>query len=210
MSSIEDCIFMAKRMLTDSIWKSANIEGLGTTFPNTECILHGVPVNTTWEESTFIINMNRGWRFLFDNIGTINDLLLLRNLHEVCCKMLVKNAGSLRTGTVRIGGCSYIPSIPSIDTVYNDLKEIDGVTSPISKALVMFCYLTRSQLFWDGNKRVAQLMTNKILIENGIGILNFKIELIPTLLSYLIEYYDSNDSYKLCKFLYDNCIDFVK
>lgn len=93
MANIEDCVFMAKRMLTDSIWKSANIEGLSTTFPSTECILHGVPVNTTWEESTFIINMNRGWRFLFDNIGNPNDLLLLRNLHEVCCKMLVSNAG---------------------------------------------------------------------------------------------------------------------
>lgn len=59
MSSVENCLFMTKRMLTDSIWKSANIEGLGTTYPNTECILHGIPVNTAWEESTFIVNMNR-------------------------------------------------------------------------------------------------------------------------------------------------------
>ena len=51
-------------MLADSIWKSANIEGLGTSYPNTECILNGIPTSTTWEESTFIINMNRAWKFV--------------------------------------------------------------------------------------------------------------------------------------------------
>lgn len=29
----DTAIEMAKRMLVDSIWKSANLEGLGTTFP---------------------------------------------------------------------------------------------------------------------------------------------------------------------------------
>lgn len=32
-------VSLAKRQLVDSIWKSAGIEGLGTTFPNTERIL---------------------------------------------------------------------------------------------------------------------------------------------------------------------------
>ena len=33
-------IVKAKRLLVDSIWKSANLEGLGTTFPKTEAILY--------------------------------------------------------------------------------------------------------------------------------------------------------------------------
>lgn len=33
-------------MSVDSIWKSANIEGLGTSYHNVECILNGIPVNT--------------------------------------------------------------------------------------------------------------------------------------------------------------------
>jgi Fic family protein len=209
MSNIDNCVFMAKRMLTDSIWKSANIEGLGTSYPNTECILNNIPVNTTWEESTFITNMNRAWRFILDNISVKNDLLFLRSLHEVCCKMLARNAGELRTGTVRIGGCTYIPDIPNIEDVYNALNSIDNIKDPINKAMVMFCYLTRSQLFWDGNKRMAQLMTNKILIENGVGILNFKIDLIPDLINHLVKFYESNDAYELCSFIHNNCIDLV-
>lgn len=209
MGNIDNCVFMAKRMLTDSVWKSANIEGLGTSYPNTECILNGIPVNTTWEESTFITNMSRAWRFILENIGVKNDLLYLRSLHEICCKMLVRSAGELRTRTVRIGGCTYIPEIPVIDNVYNSLNSIDNIQKPIDKAMVMFCYLTRSQLFWDGNKRMAQLMTNKILIENGIGILNFKIDLIPDLMNHLVKFYESNDAYELCRFIFNDCIDFV-
>ena len=39
-------ISLGKRQLVDSIWKSAGIEGLGTTFPNTEKILNNLPVET--------------------------------------------------------------------------------------------------------------------------------------------------------------------
>lgn len=209
MSNVDNCVFTAKRMLADSIWKSANIEGLGTSYPNTECILNGIPTSTTWEESTFIINMNMAWKFVLDNIGVKNDLLFLRSLHDICCKMLVRNSGELRTGTVRIGGCAYIPDIPNIEDVYNTLNSIDDIKEPISKAMVMFCYLTRSQLFWDGNKRMAQLMANKILIENGVGILNFKIDLIPDLMNHLVKFYESNDAYELCVFIRNKCIDFV-
>ena len=35
-------ISLGKRQLADSIWKSAGIEGLGTTFPNTEAILENI------------------------------------------------------------------------------------------------------------------------------------------------------------------------
>lgn len=209
MSNVDNCVFMAKRMLTDSIWKSANIEGLGTSYPNTECILNNIPVNTTWEESTFITNMNQAWRFMLANIGVKNGLLFLRSLREICCRMLVRNAGELRTGIVRIGGCTYIPGVPNIENVYKDLNSIDDIKDQINKAIVMFCYLTRSQLFWDGNKRMAQLMTNKILIENGVGILNFKIDLIPDFMNHLVKFYESNDAYELCSFIRNNCIDFV-
>lgn len=39
----DTAIEMAKGLLVDSLWKSANLEGLGTTFPKTEAILANVP-----------------------------------------------------------------------------------------------------------------------------------------------------------------------
>ena len=48
---------MAKRLLMDSIWKSANLEGLGTTYSKTEAIIRNAPTITTANEVLFVINM---------------------------------------------------------------------------------------------------------------------------------------------------------
>lgn len=53
----DTAIAMAKRLLVDSIWKSANLEGLGTTFPKTEAILANAPTTTKTEEVLFVINI---------------------------------------------------------------------------------------------------------------------------------------------------------
>lgn len=53
----DTAIAMAKRLLVDSIWKSTNLEGLGTTFPKTEAILNNAKTNTNAEEVLFVINM---------------------------------------------------------------------------------------------------------------------------------------------------------
>lgn len=50
---------MAKRLVIDSIWKSANLEGLGTTYSKTEAIIRNAPTKTTAEEVLFILNMKR-------------------------------------------------------------------------------------------------------------------------------------------------------
>ena len=52
----DTAIEMAKRLLVDSIWKSANLEGLGTTFPKTEAIIANAPTITKTEEVLFVIN----------------------------------------------------------------------------------------------------------------------------------------------------------
>ena len=47
----DSVIEMAKRLLVDSIWKSADLEGLGTIFPKTEeAILANAPTTTKTEE----------------------------------------------------------------------------------------------------------------------------------------------------------------
>lgn len=48
-NNVENAIWLAKRMLVDSIYRSAGVEGLGTSFLDTENIIRGVPTNTTYE-----------------------------------------------------------------------------------------------------------------------------------------------------------------
>lgn len=68
-------------------------------------------------------------------------------------------------------------------------------------------YGMRTQLFWDGNKRTSTIAANKIMIENGKGIIKVpdnKLEEFNVLLS---EFYNTNDIIKIKQFIYDNCID---
>lgn len=67
----------------------------------------------------------------------------------------------------------------------------------------------RNQIFKDGNKRVATIIANKILIENGCGIISVPVELDGKFKNMLVNYYETNDMLELKQWLYDNCIDGV-
>ena len=80
---VYSAVEMAKRLLVDSIWKSANLEGLGTTFPKTEAILANAPTTTRTDAVLFVVNMKRAWQFLLDNLDYPNCLALLRNITKL-------------------------------------------------------------------------------------------------------------------------------
>lgn len=81
------------------------------------------------------------------------------------------------------------------------------IENSTQRAIEYMLYGMRSQLFWDGNKRTSTICANKIMIQNGCGIIKVpdnKLQEFTTLLS---EFYSSNDNSKIKKFIYDNCID---
>ena len=68
-------------------------------------------------------------------------------------------------------------------------------------------YVMKSQLDWDGNKRTSTICANKIMIENGNGIIKVpdnKLEVFTVLLS---EYYTTDNKEKIKQFIFDECID---
>lgn len=68
-------------------------------------------------------------------------------------------------------------------------------------------YGIKAQLFWDGNKRTSTIVANKIMIENGAGIIKVpdnKLEEFNVLLS---DYYTNDNKEDIKKFIYNNCID---
>ena len=172
----DSAIEMAKRMLVDSIWKSANLEGLGTTFPKTEAILANAPTTTKTEEVLFVINMKRAWQFLLDNLEYHNCIMLLREFDKIVGELLFHYVGEIRTIPVQIGGTSWEPELPHTGIIMEAMNEIEQIEEIELRALKYFCFIARTQMFIDGNKRVAQLMANKVLIENNIGIFQIPIE----------------------------------
>ena len=202
----DTAIEMAKRLLVDSIWKSANLEGLGTTFPKTEAILANAPTTTKTEEVLFVINMKRAWQFLLDNLAYPNCIMLLREYDKIVGELLFHYAGEIRTIPVQIGGTSWEPEMPHSGIIIESMKEIEQIEDVELKALKYFCYIARSQMFIDGNKRVAQLMANKVLIENNIGILQIPIERLEKFKEVLIKFYESGDDGEIVAFMKEYCI----
>lgn len=199
-------ISMGKRQLVDSIWKSAGIEGLGTTFPNIEKILENIPVQTKMDEVFFIVNMKRAWYFLFDNISNPNNISYLQELNKICMEELSYDAGNIRTAPVTIGGTSWIPELPQEDVIIDKLKEIEDMSNRLEAALEMFCFVARTQMFLDGNKRVAQLMCNKIMMQADVGIFSVPYDQIDRFKELLVNYYETNDSNKIKTFFREKCL----
>lgn len=202
----DTAIEMAKRLLVDSIWKSANLEGLGTTFPKTEAILANAPTTTKTEEVLFVINMKRAWQFLLDNLNYENSLMILREYNKIVGELLFNYAGEIRTIPVQIGGTSWEPEIPQTGIIMDMLKDIEKIENVEIRALKYFCCVARTQMFIDGNKRVAQLIANKVLIQNDIGIFQIPIERLEEFKMLLIQFYESGNDMEIIDFMKEYCI----
>lgn len=205
----EENIFLAKRNIVDYIWKSANLEGIGVTYPDTQAIYNGMSVSGyTIEDINAINDLKHAWQFLFEHIGDNLDLGFVKKVHMLLGKFTVINSGIVRRDEVRIGGTEWIPEIPNEEKADCEIIGIaNSENSPLEKAFDMTLYLMREQLFYDGNKRIAMLIGNKIMIENGQGIISVKQKDIKEFYTLLVAYYETNNKSNLKQFLYDNCVD---
>ncbi|MCI1195130.1 hypothetical protein MOV40_06420 [Bifidobacterium pseudolongum subsp. globosum] len=60
---------LAKRLLVDPIWKTANIEVDGIAFPDTQEIVEGrAPADMTVDGIVTVNNIKHAWQFLLDNV----------------------------------------------------------------------------------------------------------------------------------------------
>lgn len=206
--TLEQNIFLAKRNLVDNIYSNARMEGLNVTFPQTKTILDGINVpELKIDEIQCILNLRDAWKFVINNINETFDINFICKVNELVARNESISWGTLRNGKVEITGTDYIPDIPYKEKVEQDIFNILEIENPTEKAIEYMLYGMRNQLFWDGNKRTSTICANKIMIENGCGIIKVpdnKLESFTTLLS---EFYSTNNKEKIKQFIFDNCID---
>ena len=135
----------------------------------------------------------------------------IKKIHfEICKGQNVYPLGEYRDKGVGITGTSWRPKLPSECDYDSELKNILSISNALEKCLTLFCWIQRSQMFLDGNKRVANLVANKEMIRNGEGILSVPVEKIGDYFTYLIHYYETGDMTEIKNFLYQNCIDGIE
>ena len=81
--------------------------------------------------------------------------------------------------------------------------------SDMEKALRLFLFISKNQIFWDGNKRTALLTANKLMFSQGLGLLSIPESVFVKFNELLSKYYNSNllaDESNIIIFIYEHCI----
>lgn len=206
--TLEQNIFLAKRNLVDNIYANARMEGLNITFPETKTILEGVNVpNLKIDEIQCILNLRDAWKYVINNVDKAFDLDFICKVNELVARNESIAWGVLRQGNVQITGTDYIPEIPSEEKVKQQIIHILQIENATERAIEYMLYGMRSQLFWDGNKRTSTICANKIMIENGCGIIKVPDNKLKDFTILLSEFYSTNNKEKIKQFIFDECID---
>ncbi len=206
--TLEQNIFLAKRNLIDNIYASAKLEGLNVTFPQTKTILEGINVpSVKLDEIQCILNLRDAWRYLISSINDEFNLEYICKINEYVSRNESLEWGKLRTGKVEITGTPYIPEVPKEAEVRNSIEKILEKKVATERAIEYMLYGMRSQLFWDGNKRTSNICANKIMIQNGAGIIKVPENKIEQFNVLLTDFYNTNEKEKIKKFIFENCID---
>lgn len=206
--TLEQNIFLAKRNLIDNIYASARLEGLNVTFPQTKTILEGINVpNVKIDEIQCILNLRDAWRYIINNINEKFSIEFVCKINEFVSRNESLEWGKLRTGKVEITGTPYIPEVPNEEQVKQEIDNILQIVNPTERAIEYMLYGMRKQLFWDGNKRTSNICANKIMIENGAGIIKVPENKLEEFNILLTEFYNTNEKEKIKQFIYTECID---
>ena len=205
----EDNIFFAKRKIIDNIYKSANLEGIAVTFADTVDFYNNVNNGKISVGNMLKLKgLKDAQEYVIDTVDDDLTIDYIKKIHfEICKGQNVNPLGEFRENSVGITGTSWRPKLPSECDYEKELNDILNNSDKQDMAISLFCWIQRSQMFQDGNKRVANLVANKEFIKNGLGIINVPVELIGQYFTYLIKYYETDDNTELKNFIIENCID---
>ena len=202
-------IDFARANLKSNIYDQAILEGIATTFPDTETILdNGKVTGMTVSDIQKILNLKHAWEFILDK-----DVICSPVNYSVLCHIagLVNEGfyiygGRIRSVPVTIGGTDYVPIIPiESDVKQNIIDIINQDKQAIDVAIELCLYCMKTQIFNDGNKRAAVIFANHYLISKGEGLIIIPQNKVPEFKKLLINYYEDKDVEQIKQFMKKFC-----
>ncbi|MBR4466073.1 Fic family protein [bacterium] len=199
----------ARANMKANIYDQAVLEGVATSFPQTEEILNNGRVSgMTVSDVQKILNLKHAWEFILDEnvIRAESDYYLLSHVAKLVNEGFFAEGGRIRGVPVTIGGTSYVPPVPVEFKVREDIEGIlNRSSSDLDKAIELLLYCMKTQIFLDGNKRAAVVFANHYLVAHGKGCLVIPEKLVPEFKDLLIEYYEGRAVGKIKAFLKKEC-----
>ena len=195
--------------MKSNIYDQAVLEGVGTSFPQTEDIINNGIVNgVRATDVQKILNLKHAWEFILDKdvIKSDSNFYMISHIAKLVNEGFYMNGGAVRNVPVTIGGSSYIPPIPIERQVKENIDRIvKSSHSPIDIAIKLCTYCMKAQIFIDGNKRVAVIFAKQYLIAHGEGFLVIPEKEVPEFKRLLVDYYEGEDYEVISNFLKDKC-----
>lgn len=207
---VAENIAFARANMKTNIYDQAVLEGVATSFPQTEEIIEGGVVNgMTAVDVQKILNLKHAWEFILDRdvIACRSDFYLLSHIAKLVNEGFFFDGGRTRGVPVTIGGSTYIPPLPDeldIKMQIGEITESGATAEDIAIKLCLYCMKT--QIFLDGNKRAAVIFANHYLIAHGGGFLVIPEIEVPEFKHHLVRYYEGEDEHIIYDFMKEHCI----
>lgn len=202
-------IDFARANMKSNIYDQAVLEGIATTFPQTEDILENGLVNgVKASDVQKILNLKHAWQFILDPdvLSCESDYYILCHIAQLTNEGFMERGGRIRGVPVTIGGTSYVPPMPIELDVKDKIHTIvHSEQDPLSIAIELCLYCMKAQIFNDGNKRSSVIFANHYLISRGEGMLVIPESEVPTFKQLLIAYYEDRDETEIKAFMRNNC-----
>ena len=202
-------IAFARVNMKSNIYDQAVLEGVATSFPQTEEIVdNGKVSGMTATDVQKILNLKHAWEFILDKdvIASKSDYYMLSYIARLVNEGFFADGGRIRGVPVTIGGSSYIPPIPNEIDIKDEITEIiDDDADVIDTAIKLCLYCMKTQIFLDGNKRASVIFANHYLISHGGGFLVIPEKEVPEFKNLLVKYYEVEDISIISDFMKKNC-----
>lgn len=208
-SNVINNIAFARANMKMNIYDQAVLEGVATSFPQTEEIIdNGKIFGVTATDVQKILNLKHAWEFILDRdvIASRSDYYMLSHIARVVNEGFFAEGERIRGVPVTIGGSSYVPPLPNELDVKEKIREIIEESDEVINTAIKLClYCMKTQIFLDGNKRASVIFANHYLISHGGGFLVIPEKEVPEFKRLLVKYYEGEDITVIADFMKKYC-----
>lgn len=208
-SDVINNIAFARANMKMNVYDQAVLEGVATSFPQTEEIIdNGKISGVTATDVQKILNLKHAWEFILDRdvIASRSDYYMLSHIARVVNEGFFAEGGRIRGVPVTIGGSSYVPPLPNELDVKEKIREIIEESDEVINTAIKLClYCMKTQIFLDGNKRASVIFANHYLISHGGGFLVIPEKEVPEFKRLLVKYYEGEDITVIADFMKKYC-----
>ena len=192
-----------------NIYDQAVLEGVATSFPQTEEIIENGKVSgMTATDVQKILNLKHAWEFILDHdvVASRSDYYMLSHIARLVNEGFFAEGGHIRGVPVTIGGSTYVPPLPNEIDVKDTIRQITEENDEVINIAIKLClYCMKTQIFLDGNKRASVIFANPYLISHGGGFLVIPESEVPEFKKLLVKYYEGEDISIITDFMKNRC-----